>query len=410
MNVKNITILFLFTLILLAGCATKKARLPVESPYHSLNSMTKGEILHVPTGTHMTKNQFFKYIFQSRVIYVGENHDNLDHHKVQLEIIKSLEEKYPGKVAVGMEMFRKPSQPLLDKIITGDLDGKTFFKEYAKNWGYDYDYYKDILNYIREKRIPLIALNASRKQMRALRHKGAEQEASEEQALLPEMDKGDPYHKAVIEAIFGDVSHGKGIFEGFYEMQLLWEETMAETLSDYLKSKDGEDKIMVVLVGGGHVEYGYGIPRRLFRRLPEPYTTVVLTAPEVSRDKKLARKKGVKMLSVKLPEVPLYLADFVWATDYNRLENKRPKLGVQMKIEDGKVKIVHVVPGSAAEKGGIEAGDVIENFDGEPVKEMSDLIYFIRLKEFGQESIVTILREEEEQEIKVFFEAPDKVD
>ena len=161
MNVKNITILFLFTLILLAGCAAKKTRLPVESPYHSLNSMTKGEILHVPTGTHMTKNQFFKYIFQSRVIYVGENHDNLDHHKVQLEIIKSLEEKYPGKVAVGMEMFMKPSQPLLDKILSGDLDEKAFFKEYTENWGFDYDYFKDILNYIRDKRIPLIALNAS---------------------------------------------------------------------------------------------------------------------------------------------------------------------------------------------------------------------------------------------------------
>lgn len=410
MRSNNYVIFFLITIILLSGCAAKKAKLSVESPYHSLNSMTKGEILHVPTGTHMTKNQFFTYISQSRVVYVGEHHDNLDHHKVQLEIIRALEEKYPGKVAVGMEMFRKPSQSTLDKIVSGDLDEKAFFKEYTKNWGFDYDYYKDILDYIREKRIPLIALNASMKQMRALRHKGTEQEASEEQALLPEMDKGDPYHMAVSEAIFGDVSHGKGAFEGFYETLLLWEETMAETISDYLHSDDGEDKMMVVLVGGGHVEYGYGIPRRLFRRLPEPYSTVVLTAPEISKDEKLAHKKGIQLLSVSLPDVPLYLADFVWATDYNRLVNKRPKLGVQMKIEDGKVKIVHVASGSAAEKGGIEAGDVIESFDGEPVLEMFDLIYLIRLKEFGQESVVTILREEEKHEIKVLFETPNKVD
>ena len=410
MKFKNFMVFFLFTVVLLSGCSPKRARLPVESPYHSLNSMTKGEILHVPTGTHMTKNQFFTYISQSRVVYVGENHDNLDHHQVQLEIIRVLEEKYPGKVAVGMEMFRKPSQSMLDKIVSGDLDEKTFFKEYTKNWGFDYDYYKDILDYIREKRIPLIALNASMKQMRALRHKGTEQEASEETESLPEMDKDDPYHMAVTKAIFGDVSHGKGAFDGFYEMQLLWEETMAETLSDYLKSKDGEDMIMVVLAGGGHIEYGYGIPRRLFRRLPEPYSTVVLTTPKISKDEKLARKKGVKLLGVKLPDVPLYLADFVWATDYNRIKNERPKLGIQMKIEDAKVKIVHVAPGSAAEKGGIEADDVIESFDGEPIKEMSDLIYLIRLKKFGQESVVTILREEEKQEIKVLFEAPNKVD
>ncbi len=410
MNVKNITTLFLFTLILLTGCAAKKARLPVESPYYVLNDLEKGSILYVPTGTLVTKNQFFKYIFQSRVIYVGENHDNLDHHKVQLEIIQSLEEKYPGKVAVGMEMFRKPSQPVLDKLVSGDLDEKEFFKEWTKNWGFDYEYYKDILNYIRDKRIPLIALNASREQMMALRHKGTEQEKSEEPVLLPKMDKGDPYHKAVSKAIFGDASHGKGAFEAFYDMMLLWEETMAETIYDYLKSKEGEDKMMVVLAGGGHIEYGYGIPRRLFRRLPEPYTTVILTTPEVSKDEKLARKKGVKLLSVKPPDVPLYYADFVWATDYNRLENEKPKLGVQIEDVDGGVRVAHTGQGSVAEKYGIKTGDIIESFDGKPVKEIFDLIYLIRLKEFGQEGIVIISREEEKHEIKIFFEAPNRLD
>jgi len=286
------------------------------------------------------------------------------------------------------------------------INEKEFFKEWTKNWGFDYDYYKDILDYIRNNRIPLIALNASRNQMRALRSIGTEQEASEEQVLLPEMDKGDPYHKAVMEAIFGDVSHGKGAFEGFYEMQLLWEETMAETIADYLKSKDGEGKIMVILAGGGHIEYGYGIPRRLFRRLPEPYTTVVLTAPEVSKDEKLARKKGVKLLSVKLPEVPLYVADFVWATDYSRLENEKPKLGVQIVDSDGGVKVAHTGQGSVAEKYGIQTGDIIESFDGEPVQEVSDLIYLVRSKEFGQEGTVIISREEEKHEIKVLFDAP----
>jgi uncharacterized iron-regulated protein len=407
MRSNNYVIFFLITIILLSGCAAKQAKLPVESPYYILNSLEEDSILHVPTGIIMTKEQFFTYISQSRVVYVGENHDNLDHHQVQLEIIRTLEEKYPGKVAVGMEMFRKPSQSMLDKIVSGDLDEKAFFKEYTKTWGFDYDYYKDILDYIREKRIPLIALNASRKQMMALRHKGTAQEASEETESLPEMDKGDPYHKAMIEAIFGDVSHGKGAFEGFYEMQLLWEETMAETISDYLQSDDGEDKMMIVLVGGGHVEYGYGIPRRLFRRLPEPYSTVVLTAPKISKDEKLARKKGIKLLSVKLPDVPLYLADFVWATDYNRLENKRPKLGVQIKDVDGGVRVVHTGQGSVAEKYGIKTGDIIESFDGEQVKETSDLIYLIRLKEFGQEGIVTIVREEEKEEIKVHFEKPE---
>jgi uncharacterized iron-regulated protein len=51
---------------------------------------------------------------------------------------------------------------------------------------------------------------------------------------------------------------------------------MAETLSEFLKSSDGEGKTVLVFAGSGHVVFGFGIPKRLYRRTSIPYQIIVL--------------------------------------------------------------------------------------------------------------------------------------
>ncbi len=378
-----------------------------DSPYYPLDALPEGSILHVPTGTIISEEQLMAYLSGSRVVYVGEAHDNLEHHRVQLSVIKAMEERYPGAVSVGMEMLRRPSQSTLDKWSRGELDDRVFFKEWTKNWGIDYDYYRDILEYIRDRNIPLIALNASREQMLKLSHKGKAGMDELSNLSLPEMDNSDPYHRAMVEAIYYDPSHGKGEFDSFYQMQLLWEETMAETVADYLKGQS-EDHRIIVLTGNGHINYGYGLPKRVFRRLKGAYTTILPISPEIMRDKDAARQKGIKLLDVDLPDAPLYIADFVWATRYERLDKRRPMLGVMLREEDGKVEIVSVLTKSVAEKGDIREGDIVESFDGESIKKVSDLQYFVRLKKFGEQAVVTVSRGKDILDIRVEFEDPDE--
>ncbi|MFQ5586808.1 MAG: ChaN family lipoprotein [Thermodesulfobacteriota bacterium] len=396
--------------VLVTGCYSLDTKLSSKSPYYPLERLQEGSILHIPTGTMVTEGQLFSYLYGSRVVYVGEAHDNLEHHRVQLRVIKALEEQYPGSVSVGMEMFRNSSQPMLDRWVAGEVDEREFYKEWVKNWGIDYDYYRDILEYVRERRIPLIALNASREQIIALNHRGVEGEGELNSATLPEMDPNDPYHRAMVEAVYYDPSHnshghGKGDFDRFYRMLLLWEETMAETIARHL-TEGGKERRMVVLSGGGHINYGYGIPKRVFRRLSLPYTTILPISPTITGDKKLAKEKGVKLLDVELPSAPLHLADFVWATGYERVENTRPRLGVQLHKKEGRVEIVAVVPGSAADRGGVRKGDAIESFDGESVTDVSDVQYLVGLKEFGDEAVMGIVRNDESSTITVRFEAP----
>ena len=95
------------------------------SPYKSLGELKENEILHLPTGVTVTVEQMIDTISGSRVIYVGETHDNIEAHRVQLEIIRRLHEKFPGQISVGMEMFRRSAQEDLDRWHKGNLARQT---------------------------------------------------------------------------------------------------------------------------------------------------------------------------------------------------------------------------------------------------------------------------------------------
>ena len=94
------------------------------------------------------------------IVYVGEQHDRFEHHRIQYQVIRELFKKNK-KLAIGMEMFQKPYQKELDDYISGMIDEKSFLKksEYFKRWGFDYNLYREILLFAHENKIPVIALN-----------------------------------------------------------------------------------------------------------------------------------------------------------------------------------------------------------------------------------------------------------
>ena len=96
----------------------------------------------------------------TKIIYVGETHDRFSHHVMELEIIKDLHSR-GKKIAIGMEMFQRPFQKVVDDYIEGRIDERAFLKgtEYFKRWGFDYNLYRPILLFARAEKIPVVALN-----------------------------------------------------------------------------------------------------------------------------------------------------------------------------------------------------------------------------------------------------------
>ena len=385
---------------------------PFKSPYMQIETMEPGTILHVPTGTTLNPEELFSYIAGSNIIYVGESHRSINHHRVQLAAIKALDYEFPGTISVGMEMFKTSSQGELNRWLADDLSDKEFYKLWMNNWGVDYEFYREILEYIKKNDIPLIALNAPQESVKALAHRnsGAKEEPDEyeeDTAInLPEIDTTDPYHRAITQAVFSDPNHASASFDSFYNIQLLWEETMAQSIADYLTSEEGFDKRMIVLAGGGHINYGFGIPKRLFRRLSEPYTTILPISTDILNDEKAAAaaiEEGAQFLDVDMPSVPLYIADFVWATTYETIKVSPPKLGVYLVENGNHVAITIVSDSTPAKEYGLLEGDVIVKLDDSLISDILDIKYFLKEKEYGDRIVVTVKRSESTLDIKMML-------
>jgi len=305
----------------------------------------------------------------ARIIYVGETHDNINSHKVQKEILTALTERYPQKVAVGVEMLTRSSQESADQWIYGKLDEKEFVKVWTDNWSNDFQYYRSILHYMREHKIPLVALRAPDDWIKKVKQTESSDQLKNDDDELPQMDLEDPYHRALMKAFFGKHPMGGQSFDAFYKIQVLWDESMAKSIAEYLQSEQGQDKKILIFSGGNHMQYGFGIPRRVFRRLPLPYAIVLPITVHVPPEKEH------KLMDVKLPEIPLLSGDFAWIVGYEDLRGQKVHLGVIIQDTDEGVKLLGTLDNSSAQQAGVLKNDILVALDDEPVETKFDLTY-----------------------------------
>jgi uncharacterized iron-regulated protein len=364
------------------------------------------EIRHLPTGLRVSMEGMMEMLSGARLVSVGETHDNLNDQRVELTVVRELHRRFPGKVAVGMEMFREPQQESLDRWVRGELTELEFLKAsgWYETWGFDFGAYRDLLLFAKENRIDVIALNPSKDLQQAVAGAGLDNVSEELRRKLPEIDETDPWQRAVLSGVFeGHAGHGRGdeSFASFYRVQLLWEETMAQRVVDYLKSPRGEGKRMVTITGGWHVKYGFGLPKKVVRRLPIPYA--ILLPEEISTPE---QKEG-RLMRVELPEVPLLPAHFTWYVPFESIEERRVRMGIRMEEREGRLFVVSVVPESPADKAGIAKGDELVAFDGHPLKESADVYFRVGEKRAGDAVQVTVRRGGEEKPLPLtFFRMP----
>jgi uncharacterized iron-regulated protein len=239
----------------------------------------------------------------ARVVFVGETHDSPQSHAAEVEILRGLNRRFPGQVALGLEMFRQPQQPLLNRWVQGELSEAEFVEatQWKRTWGFDFALYRPILELARTEHLDLIALNPPEEVQRKVREHSFEELSAEERAGLPQLGEVDPAQRALLKAIYeAHAAHGKG-FDGFLRVQLLWEESMAERAAAYLGDPANAAKRLVTLTGDLHVSYGLGLPKKLLRRLPMPYAIVLAEGMDTEAE-----------MDVHLPSMALPPADFLW--------------------------------------------------------------------------------------------------
>ena len=291
-------------------------------------------------------------LIDKRVVLVGETHDRYDSHLMELEIIRRLHTAHP-RLAIGMEMFQQPFQGVLDDYIAGRLNETQMLRgtEYYRRWRFDFRLYAAILEYAREHKLPVVALNLPSELTRKVGRVGIAGLTEAERRQLPaEIDWPDAAYEARLRAVYElHPRGGRQGFEHFVEVQLLWDEGMAARAAQYLRGHP--DVTMVLLAGSGHLAYGSGIPRRLTRRLK-------LTSAVVLTDWEGTLEPG--------------LADYLLLPQEQTLPPSG-KFGALLDEQGGRLTIDQCLPDSPCRLAGLRQGDQILAIDGQPVADLADL-------------------------------------
>jgi len=343
-------------------------------------------------------NDIIAQLAQSRVVYVGEQHTDYGSHLLQLRIIQALFQADPH-LAIGMEMFPRSSQDALDGYINGTIKSeKEFLKKskYFSSWGYDYRLYREIIAYARLHGIPLVGLNLEKTIVSRVFRDGNLDGLSAEQMneIAPDRDLDVPgYRDRLISAFSAHKSGDKAeLFGGFLQAQSIWDETMAQSIVEYLKAHP--DRKMVILAGTGHVYKDSAIPLRVKRRLQIRQSVVT------SRNfGDTGRTQGRRI-------------DFLLNTQFIRLKPAQ-KIGLLLKVETNeqepnadRVRIIGISPHGKAGKAGVKKNDIVLAVNGRDVHSIEDLKIELVDKQPGDSVTLKVRREnmllpDKELELKV---------
>ena len=234
------------------GCAMP---LKLDSGKAPVKAVAPGTILSARMGAEVSFDELIADLRTVRVAYVGEMHTSARDHEIQLRVIRALHDR-GARLAVGMEMFDRSYQPVLDRWAVGDLDEEGFLRRthWYANWRFDYGLYRGILDFIRTEKIPLVALNVPFCIPPKIRVGGTEYLSDYEKGFLPrEVDTSIAAHRRYVEEVFKQHAFKNVRFEDFYLAQCVWEDGMAEAAAQHLG-----DGMMVVLAGNGHIQYKHG--------------------------------------------------------------------------------------------------------------------------------------------------------
>ncbi|QKT05012.1 ChaN family lipoprotein [Ectothiorhodospiraceae bacterium 2226] len=357
----------------------------------------RGAWMDPASGEAVAHDALLARLAREDVVLLGERHAQAEHQRWQLHTLAGLHARRPNLV-LGLEMFPRRVQEVLDRWVAGELDEAEFLREseWDTVWGYDPAAYLPLFHYARMHRIPMVALNVDRAVMGRIRERGFDQVPRAERDGVGEPAPASPAYREALERAFrrhARPEHGgaaeemlaRGV-ERFIQAQLTWDRAMAEGIHTALQRD--ERPLVVGLMGSGHVEHGHGVPAQL-ADLEVAKVRVLLAWPED------ARCEGVVA----------GLADAVFGIQ--RRETPPPqRLGILLSQDEAGVRVEGVEPQGVGEAAGLREADVIVRAGGREVRAPRDIIAIVREQPPGSWLPLEVLREEAHEQLIAKFPVP----
>ena len=241
----------------------------------------------------------FDILMDYSVIFIGEEHESRVSHNAELTILKGLAER-DSNLVLALEMFERDVQDVLDAYLKGKITEKKFLKQ-ARPWpNYPKDY-RPLIEFAKEKGIPVIAANVPRRAAAAvaMANKVSPHVMGEDRRYLPKTLhlKSKEYYKRFASSM-EEMPHFapmKGMkMDGLFKAQVLKDSVMATSIEPFL------DRRILFCCGHFHSDYHLGIPYQLQKNHPKLKIAVIAMAPSLEN---LSMKDRSKV------------ADFIWVEE-----------------------------------------------------------------------------------------------
>ena len=355
-------------------------------------------ITDTSTGDLLTPRELAERLGDTRILFIGEDHTDMDFHRVQARVLEELH-RTGREVMVGLEMFPYTRQEILDEWSGGALNEGEFVEksDWYENWGYRWDYYRRIFLFARDNGIPMFGVNIPRDHVRAVRTEGFEGLSAEQAAHMPESVNTDSdEHRQLFRAYFEDddavhVTISEEQWEGMFRAQCTWDAAMGFNARMALERHGGEDAIMVVLIGAGHATYGLGAERQIADAFDGRISSLV---PVPIRDGD----------NEPVHEVRASYADFIWGVPPETAP-AYPSLGVSLMgaVGSAPTAVIQVSDDSVAQRAGIRVGDMLLHLDDSRLDSGVALRKQIAGYDWGDSAVLRFERDGKAQTLDLHF-------
>ncbi|EIK0771400.1 MULTISPECIES: ChaN family lipoprotein [Vibrio] len=265
---------------LLTGCS---------SYTHTNSHATSAEVtsfydyqLYTPSGEHIALSKLPIELQQADVILIGEWHTHAGVHRFQTDMLKQLT-SYDRSLALSMEQFTRDKQPVVDAYLRGEI-GEQYLMKQANAWpNYESDY-RPLVEFAKQKNLPVIAANAPKSIVRCIGRQGLDYinklDDDQRMFIAQAINTGSSPYK---EKFMASMHHGKPEqTEKQFAAQVTWDETMAESIVSYLDDNPGAQVVHVA--GKFHTEQGLGTAASILSRNPSLKVVVISPTDNVLSD------------------------------------------------------------------------------------------------------------------------------
>jgi uncharacterized iron-regulated protein len=220
------------------------------------------KVIATKSGQEISVEQLADAVAKDDVVFLGEEHDSDGAHQLQAAVVRELILK-GANIAISMEMFERDVQGVLNEYLDGRISEEEFLYA-SRPWKNYAEHYREIVELAKEHRIPVIAANVPRELAAALaKGQAIDQSQAAYQArklTAPE----DLYWEK-----FSEIMKGHGGVDNaaanrrMYESQCLKDDTMAESIADFLATHRHRHVTVVHLCGKFHSDFGLGTASRV---------------------------------------------------------------------------------------------------------------------------------------------------